>query len=230
MKRIIKQLFEGSGGEPPAKAEEAKRHLAAMEQRLKETSTGSPEVPLLLNRAGDLAASAGEGEQALKYYGQSIDAYMALRQFDASTAVCRKVLRLVPDVVRARCTLAWLCLGKGHLDQARQHIDEYVSAARRAGREGMASQQLRLMAQYAGDPDFRAHLTRYLRKLGDADGAKVLEAWSEALPRPEEIGWDPVVFAALLTPYELRAARKQGLVLPEASAQDDDELPLYWPE
>jgi tetratricopeptide (TPR) repeat protein len=229
MKRIIKQLFEGGGGNPPI-SEEAKRHLAAMEERLRQAAPGSQEEALLLNRAADLAVTAGDREQALKYYGKSIDAYMSLRQFDASTAICRKVLRLVPDVVRARCTLAWLCLGKGHLEQARQHIDEYVAAARRAGREGMAAQQLRLMAQYAGDPDFRAYLTRNLRKLGDADGATVLEAWSETLPRPEEIGWDPVVFAALLTPYELRAAKEQGLVLPEASAQDDDELPLYWPE
>jgi tetratricopeptide (TPR) repeat protein len=230
MKRIIKQLFEGGGDEPSPKAEEAKRHLAAMTQRLSEIAPDSPERALLLNRAGDLAVTAGDREQALKHYGRSIDAYMSLRQFDASTAICRKVLRLVPDVVRARCTLAWLCLGKGHLDQARQHIDEYVTSARRAGREGMASQQLRLMAQYAGDPDFRLYLTRNLRKLGDADGATVLEAWSETLPKPEEIGWDPVVFAALLTPYELRAAKKQGLVLPEASGREDDELPLYWPE
>lgn len=226
MKKTIKSLLESLEEAP--RAEEAKRHLAEIARRLEAVEPGSREDALLSNRAADLALTAGDRDLALRYYGRSIDAYMALRQFDASTAVCRKLLRLVPDVVRARCTLSWLCLGKGHLDQARQHLELYVTAARRSGRQAMAKQQLRLMAQYARDGGLRSYIATQLRELGDSEGAGVLEAWSETVPTPEQIGWDPVVFAALLTPDELRQAHELGIAL-EAPQADEEDLPLYWP-
>jgi hypothetical protein len=226
LKRTIRNLIESLGDSP--RADEARRHFAELTRRLEGVEPGSREDALLSNRAADLALTAGDRDEALKYYGRSIDAYMALRQFDASTAVCRKLLRLVPDVVRARCTLSWLCLGKGHLDQARQHLELYVTAARRSGRQSMAKQQLRLMAQYARDGALRNYIAAQLRELGDKEGAGVLEAWSETVPTPEQIGWDPVVFAALLTPDELRQAHELGIEL-EAPPVDEDDLPLYWP-
>jgi hypothetical protein len=228
MKRTFRNIFEGSGA-GAARAEEARRHFAELARRLETVERGSHEEALLYNRAADLALTAGDRERALQYYGRSIDAYMALRQFNQSTAVCRKLLRLVPDVVRARCTLSWLCLGKGHLDQAREHLELYVTAARRAKREGMAAQQLRLMAQYARDSGLRDYIAAQLRELGDSAGAGALEAWSETVPSPEQIGWDPIVFAALLTPDELRQAHELGLALEPPQTADNDELPLYWP-
>jgi len=224
MKRFLLGLFESS------RVNEATRHLLQMQERLEASVSGSPEEALLLNQAADLALAAGDREQALGYYGASIDAHMALGRFDQATAICRKVLRLLPDVVRTRCTLAWLSLGKGLLDVAREEIDGYVEAAVRAGRGDMAAQHLRLMARYVRDAELRTHLARTLEALGDEEGsAQLAEAVSDGL-LPERAGWDPIVFAALLTPDELDRARKRGLQLrPPAPGDGDDDLVLYWP-
>ncbi|MEX2526736.1 MAG: hypothetical protein WEA09_03795 [Gemmatimonadota bacterium] len=222
---FLRKLFDRSA---PSQGQDPRKEYATTLERMGQVAPGSPEEARILNRAGDLALATGDREQALRYYGTSIDAHMALRQFDAATAICRKVLRLVPDVVRARCTLAWLCLGKGLLEMAREHLDDYVAAARKAGREEMAAQQVRLMAQYARDDGFREYLAHLLRLLGDKQGAETLSAWAASLPSPEEIGWDPVVFAALLTPDELREAEAQGLNLKDHRRPDDD-FPYYFP-
>lgn len=226
MRQFFQRLFGRSRAASPP---DPQKEYATTLERLGAVAPGGPEEARVLNRAGDLALATGDREQALRYYGTSIDAHMALRQFDAATAICRKLLRLVPDVVRARCTLAWLCIGKGLLEMAREHLDDYVAVARKAGREEMAAQQVRLMAQYARDPDFREYLAHLLRLLGDKEGAETLIAWSASLPSPEDIGWDPVVFAALLTPDELREAEQKGLDLKAHRPAEDDEFPYYFP-
>lgn len=224
MKRFLLGLFETS------RVTEATRHLTRLRERLEASVPGGPEEALLLNQAADLALAAGDREEALRCYGESIDAHMALGRFDAATAICRKVLRLLPDVVRARCTLAWLCLGKGLLDVAREEIDGYVEAALRVGRGEMAAQHLRLMARYVVDAELRMHLARTLEALGDQEGASQLrQAGSDGLP-PERVGWDPIVFAALLTPDELDRARRRGLELsPPARGDAEDDFVMYRP-
>jgi tetratricopeptide (TPR) repeat protein len=224
MKRFLIGLLGSS------RSSEATRHVVRMERRLEEAASGSLEEALLLNQAGDLALAAGDREKALRHYGQSVDAHMALRRFDAATAICRKVLRLLPDVVRARCTLAWLSVGKGLLDVAREEIDGYVEAAVRVGRGGMAAQHLRLMARYVQDRNFRIYLSRKLEALGDREGAESLVEGSSSRLPAEAVGWDPVVFATLLTPVELNQARERGLDLsPPHPGEEKDDFFLYWP-
>ncbi|MBI4540752.1 MAG: hypothetical protein HY704_14720 [Gemmatimonadetes bacterium] len=228
MLRFLKKLFQDS---PTVEADVAERRLGAIADRLQSAITGSPEEARLLNRAGDLELAAGHRAQALEYYGKSIDAHMELQQFDAAAAICRKVLRLLPDVVRARCTLAWLSLGKGLLDMARDELEEYVGVARKAGSERMAAQQLRLMGTYVRDQNFAQFLAEKLRELGDREGATaVLAQDTSEAPSLQAAGWDPVVFAALLTPDELEQARRKGLDLREKIAQrSEEDFPIYRP-
>lgn len=227
---FLRKLFQDSS---TVEADVSERRLQAIQDRLDRVVSGSPEEARLMNRAGDLELAAGHRSEALRYYGRSIDAHMELRQFDAATAICRKVLRLLPDVVRARCTLAWVSLGKGLFDVAEDELREYVKAAESAGQTELAAQQLRLMGQYVNEDEFREVLAGFLDDLGDEDGARMVRDRAEdaEFPTPEEVGWDPVVFAALLTPDELRDARRKGLELKvDPGAGDDDDFFLYRPD
>lgn len=228
MLRFLKQLFQDS---PAVEADVTERRLSSIQERLQRVVSGSPEEARLLNRAGDLELAAGHRDRALAYYGRSIDAHMELRQFDAATAICRKVLRLLPDVVRARCTLAWVSLGKGLLEVAEEEVKGYVDAALKADQAALAAQQLRLMSQYVQDPGFRRVLADKLTELGDLDGARTVAEGREEGILPSQAGWDPVVFAALLTPSELKDARDKGLELKaEGKAGEEDDFFLYRPD
>lgn len=121
----------------------------------------------LYNRAGDLHARTGNRARALQSYGQAIDYYLETGYFDAAAAMCRKVIDFEPTVVRARCTLAFLSLGKGLVDDAEHEIEEYVRAARTAGQEALAVERIRLMAEATDDQEIRLILGEHLVDLGD---------------------------------------------------------------
>jgi tetratricopeptide (TPR) repeat protein len=182
--------------------------LERIEQELEKIGHGY-EAARLLNRAGDLLLVKGDRESALKRYGDAIDAYLQSGEYDNAMAVCRKIIRVVPEVIRTRRTLAWLCLGKGFLEIAREHIDAYTTASIAADLRPLAVQHLLLMAQYVDRPEFRAFLVGKLVELGDEDaGQRVREG--KAIDSVRAAGWTPVVFAAMLTPEELRRAAETG--------------------
>lgn len=131
----------------------------------------SDERARIFNLAGDLCFDAALRERALSYYGRSIDVFIGSNQFDAAVGVCRKIVRLTPEVVRARCTLAWMALGRGLITEARQRIADYVTAASSAGQAQTAARQLRLMAGVSGNEDLLESLADALKELGDEDGA-----------------------------------------------------------
>jgi tetratricopeptide (TPR) repeat protein len=120
-----------------------------------------------LNKAGDLCLEAGRVQDALDYFGRTIDAHLAADRFDAAAGVCRKVLRASPNVVRARCTLAWLALANGMEEAARVEVEEYLQAAERAGAEMVALLQVRRMVNVAESVELRLYLAEVLMALGD---------------------------------------------------------------
>jgi hypothetical protein len=119
------------------------------------------------NQAGDLCLAAQQPVSALEYYGQSIDAYVKADRFDAATGVCKKVIRLSPSVVRARCTLAWLALGKGFVPEAQAFIEHYLMAAMRAGRDVLARHQMKRMSVIAEEEPLRMYLAECLLNMGE---------------------------------------------------------------
>ncbi len=207
----------GSRGEAPGVL--AADDLERIERQLEEMGHGR-KAARLLNRAGDLYLVRGERQHALKRYGDAIDAYLQSGEYDNAMAVCRKIIRVVPEVIRTRRTLAWLCLGKGFLEIAREHIDAYAQASIDSQLEPLAVQQLQLMAQYVDRPDFREFLADKLMALGAADAAARVRA-GKAAADVRDAGWTPVVYAAMLTPEELRQAVDEGL---EIKAPIDDKL------
>ncbi|MEJ2185247.1 MAG: hypothetical protein P8Z36_04835 [Gemmatimonadota bacterium] len=158
------------------------------------------------NRAGDLCVEADDRPRALTYYGQAIDAYLRARRYNAAGAVCRKLLRISPSAVRARCTLAWLSIGKLLLGDARREIGEYAEAAKLAGQERLARKQLAMMAETARDAELRELLAVLLEDLGDGETAGRVRAAEPPDPDDDlDAYWDGVLRAALMGPEELGA-------------------------
>lgn len=206
---FLKRLFNSSRGRDPATAVMASEDLDRIERELEKTKSRR-DAARLLNRAGDLHLVRGDRPNALKRYGDAIDAYLQAGEYDNAMAVCRKIIRVVPEVIRTRRTLAWLCLGKGFLEIAREHIEAYASASKEAGLQSLAVQHLLLMAQYVDRPEFREFLAAKLDELGD-EGAAHRVREGRASEGVKAAGWSPVVFAAMLTPEELRQAADRGI-------------------
>lgn len=158
------------------------------------------------NRAGDVCVEAQDRRRALTYYGRAIDAYLRAGRYNAAGAVCRKLLRVSPGSVRARCTLAWLSIGKGLLGDAEWEIDEYVRASLAAQQGELARSQLRMMIEATHDTELRSLLADHLRTLGDpaADAAETTAPVEEPAGEEAEALWSRVLRAALMGPEDLR--------------------------
>jgi hypothetical protein len=149
----------------PGLPEELQRELDAIERRLAGTSPRNQSV--LLKHAGDLCASMGERRRALGWYGRAVNLHLELGEASRAAALCHTILSIQPEAVRARCTLAWLAMAGGRTMEARQLVGEYAAAARAAGQDAMAAQQLTWMFEAADDGFLRHDIVRALRTLGD---------------------------------------------------------------
>lgn len=182
------------------------KQLKALEQQAEIALPGFDAQ--FFNRAGDLCVEAQDRTRALGYYGRAIDAYLRAGRYNAAGAVCRKLLRISPGSVRARCTLAWLSIGKGLLSDAQWEVNEYVESAVSAGQGELARLQLRMMADATYNPELRALLADHLQKLGDpeaADEAMAVPDEGAAEREEPEALWSRVLRAALMGPEDLRA-------------------------
>jgi tetratricopeptide (TPR) repeat protein len=218
------QLFRGRG-ESGDQGPGLEGELRSLEEQARTASPGYETQ--FLSRAGNLCAESGQVGRALGYYGRAIDAYLESGRFSAAEVLCTKVLRLSPDAVRARCTLAWLAIGKGYRAGTDREIADYVQAARKAGKEGLAAKQLRMMAEAAFSTELRELLGEHLLDMGEfADSEKVLEAVYQeraGLRRPalEDQGklWAKLLRAALMGPEELKEHA--------GAEEEDDALPSF---
>ena len=145
--------------------------LPRMERRA-ENSLFPTERARILNLAGDLCFDAGQRERALWYYDQAIDIYLALGMYASVAAVCQKLVRLSPNIVRARCTLAWMAIARGQSREARQRIADYAAAAMPQEDHRLARGHLRMMAEVADSPDVLEAVAEALQMLGDQRGAE----------------------------------------------------------
>jgi hypothetical protein len=212
MMGFLKKIFgtpQKPANEANSSAVMASEDLERIEQELKKIGHGY-EAARLQNRAGDLYLVKGDRERALKRYGDAIDAYLLSGEYDNAMAVCRKIIRVVPEVIRTRRTLAWLCLGKGFIEIAREHVEAYVKASAEAGLQALAVQDILLLSQYVDRRDFRDFLAERLVELGDEKAAKRVSE-GEARDNVRAAGWTPVVFAATLTADDLRRAVDKGV-------------------
>lgn len=125
----------------------------------------------LMNIAGDLCYEAGQRERGLLYFDAAIDLYLAAGRFAASAAICDKLVHANPQIVRARCTLAWLAIARGLDDEAVRRVEEYGEAALRLERPTVAQRQLRAMAEETDSEGVLEGIAHALLKLGDSVSA-----------------------------------------------------------
>lgn len=144
--------------------------LRSMETRVKETEYPDQKARIL-NLAGDLCFDAHERERALDYYGRAIDIHVSHHEYSAAVSICQKIVRLTPEVVRARCTLAWMAIARGLVTEAQHRVAEYKSAAESAGQGRLARAHLLMMAEVIDDRDLLVTIAESLIELGDAQNA-----------------------------------------------------------
>lgn len=201
-------LFRGRSD--PAPSQRLEQELKSLERQARTASPGYETQ--FLNRAGNLCVEAGQPMRALGYYGKAIDAYLESGRFSAAEVLCQKLLRISPDAVRARCTLAWLAIGKGYRSSVDQELDDYVRAARKAGMEDLAAKQLRMMAEAPLPAHLRGLIGEHLLDLGEFQDAepvfRLVHQERNGLrppPVPDEGKlWARLLRAALMGPDELK--------------------------
>lgn len=201
------RLFRRTQAETPRNLDQ---ELAELERRATSAATGY-ETQFLI-RAGDLCVDAAKRERALEYYGRAIDGYLESGRFSAAEAVCQKLLRLAPGAVRARCTLAWLCIGSGHLADAQREIASYVHAAADSLVGEYAAQQLRMMASATTALALREAIGEHLMDLGDHTGAdevfgevfRIHNGLDVAPEQDAHVLWERMLRAALMGPEQMR--------------------------
>ncbi|MGQ0560641.1 MAG: hypothetical protein ACT443_02055 [Gemmatimonadota bacterium] len=144
--------------------------LRGMEARAKQAEYPDQRARIL-NLAGDLCFDAGVRERALGYYGRAIDIQITHHDYTAAVAICQKIMRLTPEVVRARCTLAWMAIARGLIQEAQSRISDYKLAAETAGQARLARAHLLMMAEVSDDRDLLLTIAECLIELGDAENA-----------------------------------------------------------
>lgn len=115
---------------------------------------------------GDAYVYRGDITRAKESYGSAIDGYLQSRDFAAAIELCRKLIRLAPDVARARYTLAFLLIGRGELQEARSLVAEYGEVVQRADAANFAIPRLQLLSQTTEDELTRMLIDRVIVDLG----------------------------------------------------------------
>jgi hypothetical protein len=173
----------------------------ALQQVLDALPTASPpQRAFLLKRAGDLCVSMEQRGKALGWYGRAVDQSLELGDAEGAAQICRLIIFVQPEAVRARCTLTWIAIGTGDQGAALESLGDYADAARRAGQEAIAARQLALMFDAAADRAFRERLVFEMTTLDDvervADLAERLRAPAPPAPGREQL-WARVLDATI---------------------------------
>lgn len=158
--------------------ERLEEELAQLEDEA-ETSGSLVFRAMKLKKAGERAAEADDEGRAKAFLGRAVDAYLGTGYYDSAASICRRLIELYPDVVRARGTLAFLSLAEGleHsqfdglADDARREIGLYVKAAKAKNNDAYAAERLRIMAEATDQEAIREMIGEHLMELGDTEGA-----------------------------------------------------------
>jgi tetratricopeptide (TPR) repeat protein len=149
--------------------------------------------------AGDESVYESAIEEAKVNYGWAIDTFLEARAFEEAIRICRKLIRLSPDVVRTRFTLLFLLVGLGRYDEARPALEEYVRVVQETGTRSFAIPRLQLLAHVTEDAETNARIEAILVGLGaeqlgyaihtrdhhagePVSGAERVERWETLLP------------------------------------------------
>ena len=166
-----------------AQRQRSKRLQSQLKQVEEEIRSSVPPDPKLFNQAGDLRAQLGKPKDAMAAYGNAINAYIKAGQVAPAHALCMKVIRRYPNVVRAHFTLACVTLHQGLWVEAINSLKLYAAATRDTETESYAIPRLRFLAQPIADPTVREAIAELLADLDDAEGAQLVRTKPPRTPR-----------------------------------------------
>ena len=116
--------------------------------------------------AGDECVYDSRIEEAKVNYGWAIDAFLDARAYEEAIRICRKLIRISPDVVRTRYTLLFLLIGLGRYEEAAPALEEYLGVVQASGTESFAVPRLHLLAHVTDDITTSERLEAILDSLG----------------------------------------------------------------
>lgn len=129
---------------------------------------GEPPLPRArdFEAAGDACVYESRMEEAKVSYGWAIDSFLEARSFDEAIRICRKLIRISPDVVRTRYTLLFLLIGQGRYGEAVPALEDYLRVVQETGTRSFAIPRLHLLAHVTDDPATSARIEEILSDLG----------------------------------------------------------------
>ena len=99
----------------------------------------------LFNRSGDLATKLGSADQAVRFYEKAVDAYVAEGLHNNAIAVCKKVLRNLPDRHRILLKMGQIRAAQGFITDARTN---FISYAEHVQADGDLDEAFRALIEY----------------------------------------------------------------------------------
>ena len=87
----------------------------------------------LFNRSGDLATKVGSAAQAVAFYERAVDYYMDAGLPNNAVAVCKKVMRNLPDRYRIHLKMGQIRAAQGFITDARTSFVTYAEKVQAAG-------------------------------------------------------------------------------------------------
>jgi tetratricopeptide (TPR) repeat protein len=87
----------------------------------------------LINRVGDLFVRVGKLDAAIEYYDQAVDLYREAFLPNNAIAVCKKIIRNVPERHRAYLVIGQIRAEQGFLPDARTNFRTYAERMQKAG-------------------------------------------------------------------------------------------------
>lgn len=122
-------------------------YLRAIERLAEEEQ---PDIGLY-NRVGDLFTRTGEYEKAVDHFQSAIDLYLEAELPNNAIAVCKKIIRHLPDRYDVYLRMGQIRAGQGFLVDARQNFLTYAERATAAGEIDDALKSLIEFAELAPD-------------------------------------------------------------------------------
>ena len=131
MSRIEQLKEEARGFEQDEQWGEA---LDLYSQAIDQTSAEDTPDIALFNRAGDLATKVGSAAQAVAFYERAVDFYMDAGLPNNAIAVCKKVMRNLPDRHSIHLKMGQIRARQGFITDARTSFVTYAGSGRRGSR------------------------------------------------------------------------------------------------
>lgn len=190
-------------------ARRVRHEIEVMEREAR--AEAAPQAAVLFNRTGDFCLREGQPYRALANFGSAIDLYLQAGLLDAAPALCRKVIRFAPWVVRTRATLASISLAEGMFGDAEREIADYVRAADAVRQDTLTAKRLRLLAAATDSDPVRLAIGEYLIGLGAPTAADAVfgtvfaerNGLRATLSDDAEERWGRILPVALLGPTQL---------------------------